>query len=107
MSRLLTLLRLGKLARNDELLEMSCKVSATMWAGIRLSLWDWFSEVMCLEVCVPPRSWLLADEPGMPDFVFSTAASPFTNRFRDQILSFDRKLTSCLGEYPNHAQSTK
>lgn len=30
-----------------------------------------------------------ADELGMPDFVFSTAASPFTNRFRDQILSFD------------------
>ena len=26
---------------------------------------------------------------GMPDFVFSTAASPFTNRFREQILSFD------------------
>ncbi|KAF5860238.1 tau 95 subunit of transcription factor TFIIIC [Aspergillus alliaceus] len=26
---------------------------------------------------------------GMPDFVFSTSASSFTNRFRDQILSFD------------------
>ncbi|KAF9891500.1 tau 95 subunit of transcription factor TFIIIC [Aspergillus nanangensis] len=26
---------------------------------------------------------------GMPDFVFSTAGSPFTNRFREQILSFD------------------
>ncbi|KAE8154218.1 RNA polymerase III transcription factor IIIC subunit-domain-containing protein [Aspergillus avenaceus] len=26
---------------------------------------------------------------GMPDFVFSTTASSFTNRFRDQILSYD------------------
>ncbi|KAI9933111.1 tau 95 subunit of transcription factor TFIIIC [Aspergillus wentii] len=26
---------------------------------------------------------------GMPDFVFSTSGSEFTNRFRDQILSFD------------------
>jgi general transcription factor 3C polypeptide 5 (transcription factor C subunit 1) len=25
----------------------------------------------------------------MPDFVFSTTASSFTNRFREQILSFD------------------
>lgn len=29
---------------------------------------------------------------GIPDFVLSTTASPFTNRFRDQILSFDCKL---------------
>lgn len=29
---------------------------------------------------------------GMPDFVFSTIASPFTNRFREQILSFDCEL---------------
>jgi len=26
---------------------------------------------------------------GMPDFVYSTTASPFANRFKDQILSFD------------------
>ncbi|RHZ49520.1 hypothetical protein CDV55_100126, partial [Aspergillus turcosus] len=26
---------------------------------------------------------------GMPDFVYSTTGSPFTNRFREQILSFD------------------
>lgn len=30
-----------------------------------------------------------ANSIGMPDFVFSTSASPFTNRFRDQILSYD------------------
>lgn len=35
-----------------------------------------------------------ADELGMPDFVFSTAASPFTNRFRDQILSFDCRFSA-------------
>lgn len=32
-----------------------------------------------------------ADGLGMPDFVFSTTRSPFINRFRDQILSFDSK----------------
>lgn len=26
---------------------------------------------------------------GMPDFVFSTAKSEFSNRFREKILSFD------------------
>jgi hypothetical protein len=26
---------------------------------------------------------------GMPDFVYSTTASSFTNRFREQILPFD------------------
>lgn len=30
---------------------------------------------------------------GMPDFVFSTTASSFTNRFREQILSYDCKFT--------------
>ncbi|CAG7917843.1 unnamed protein product [Penicillium olsonii] len=29
---------------------------------------------------------------GMPDFVYSTAASSFTNRFKDQILSYDCEL---------------
>lgn len=35
---------------------------------------------------------------GIPDFVSSTTASPFTNRFRDQILSFDRKFALTLLE---------
>lgn len=34
---------------------------------------------------------LLMCSPGMPDFVYSTTGSPFTNRFREQILSFDCK----------------
>src|SRR3954465_12798623 len=37
---------------------------------------------------------------GMPDFVYSTTASSFTNRFRDQILPFD-----C--EYLQHVNSRK
>lgn len=36
----------------------------------------------------------LADGTGMPDFVSSTTGSEFTNRFRDQILSYDRKYSS-------------
>lgn len=32
-----------------------------------------------------------ADGLGIPDFVFSTTASSFTNRFRDQIFPFDRE----------------
>lgn len=31
----------------------------------------------------------------MPDFVWSTSSSEFTNRFRDQILSFD-----CMYDIP-------
>jgi general transcription factor 3C polypeptide 5 (transcription factor C subunit 1) len=34
---------------------------------------------------------LLICSPGMPDFVYSTTGSSFTNRFREQILSFDCK----------------
>ena len=35
---------------------------------------------------------------GIPDFVFSTTGSPFSNRFRDQILPFDCEcvLSPCL-----------
>lgn len=49
---------------------------------------------MCFEVCMAPlyiRVRGLIRSPGMPDFVYSTTGSAFTNRFREQILSFDCK----------------
>ena len=64
-----------------------------MLESIRLSLWGWSTGRMCFEVGFPLVFYMvmLADGLGMPDFVYSTTGSEFTNKFRDQILSYDRK----------------